>query len=229
MKDPLDTGHGMKLLLGLSLLLSAVVTGAVAYKLATRPPPPLAEPDYRGSRATLFRVQASPADVVLLGDSLTDWGEWHELLQRAVINRGIAGDTTEDVRARLGPVLAATPKTIALMVGVNDLLRGGTVDGTAGGVLAIVKEIRAKAPGTRLLVQSILPIRVPGDVEVNAWIDRVNARLAAGAAAGGYEYLDVSRAVRGPDGALDQRFTTDGLHLSGEGYQAWANVLRKAL
>jgi len=219
----------MRPVLAASLIVNLAGAGALAYKLATRPPPPPREPDYRGSRATLFRVLASPADVVLLGDSLTDWGEWHELLQRAVVNRGIAGDTTGDVRARLGPVLSATPKTIALMIGVNDLLRGGTVDSTADGVLAIVKEIRAKLPGTRLVVQSLLPIRVPGDEEVNRWIVRVNDRLAAGAAAGGYQYLDVAKALRARDGALDQRFTTDGLHLSGEGYQAWAKVLRQAL
>lgn len=212
-----------------ALVLSLIVNVVGACKLATRPPPPPPEPDQRGSRATLFRVLASPADLVLLGDSLTDWGEWHELLQRSVVNRGIAGDTTEDVRARLGAVVRATPKTIALMVGVNDLLRGGTVEGTTDGVLAIVGEIRAKLPGTRLIVQSVLPIRVPGDEEVNGWIAQVNARLAAGAAAGGYDYLDVARAVRAADGALDQRFTTDGLHLSGEGYQAWAKVLRQAL
>ena len=33
------------------------------------------------------------ADIVMLGDSLTEWGNWHELVpEYRVINRGISGD-----------------------------------------------------------------------------------------------------------------------------------------
>ena len=219
----------MRLLLALSLMVNLAIAGFLVYRWATRPPPDRSGYDYRESRVTLLRVLSSQHELVLLGDSLTDWGEWPELLGRPVANRGIAGDTTEDVRARLGDVLATRPKTIAMMVGVNDLLRGGTEKGTGDGVLALVEEIRKQAPGTRLLVQSLLPVRAPGDGELNARIARINARLAEGATAGGYRYLDIAHALRGTDGRLEQRFTLDGLHLSGEGYRAWAGVLGPAL
>jgi lysophospholipase L1-like esterase len=162
---------------------------------------------------------------VLLGDSLTDWGEWHELLGFPAANRGISGDTTDDVLDRLDDVLARPPRTLALLIGVNDLIRGASVDRTVAGIEKIVARVREKAPQTQIIVQSLLPAAtLYGDL--NAKIDAVNARIGTSST---YAYLDVASALRGPDGTLDARFTTDGLHLSGEGYKAWAAVLAPAL
>ncbi len=45
------------------------------------------------------------ADVVLLGDSLTDFGEWPDLLpDLSVQNRGISGDTVWGVQKRLDQI-----------------------------------------------------------------------------------------------------------------------------
>src|SRR3954465_13997073 len=56
-------------------------------------------------RGDLFHALATAAvthrDVVVVGDSLTERGEWWELLDRPVANRGVAGDTVAAVRARL--------------------------------------------------------------------------------------------------------------------------------
>jgi lysophospholipase L1-like esterase len=166
----------------------------------------------------------------MLGDSLTDWGEWHELLGRPAANRGIAGDTTHDVAARLEDALDPPPRTLVLLIGVNDLLRGATAESTSRNILALVAEIRRRSPTTRVIVQSLLPVGArPPSGDLRERIDTVNTHLAAEASRAGYEYLDVASALRTPDGWLDPRFSTDGLHLSGAGYQTWATALAPIL
>jgi len=84
-------------------------------------------------------IQASHrADVVLLGDSIIDLME-PEYLPIPFANRGISGDTTSGVLARLPDILAGNPKTIILLVGINDLQKGAS----ASDVIAGIKRIRA--------------------------------------------------------------------------------------
>ena len=215
-----------------SLSLNVVVGGVLAYKLATRHPPPRSTPEYQRARASLFAVLArgpGASDLVLAGDSLTDRGEWDELLGRPVANRGVAGDTTRDLAARLDGVIGARPPaTVALMIGINDLLHGEGADATAERVLAIAADLVRRAPGSRVVVQSLLPVSA-SDAVTNQRVAAVNARLAASAARLGLVYADVAAAVRGPDGALDPRFTGDGVHLLGDGYRAWAAALARHL
>ena len=40
-------------------------------------------------------------------------------------------------------------------------------------------------------------------------------------------YIDVYSALVDQKGMLDQRYTNDGLHLMGEGYLAWKEVIEK--
>ena len=155
---------------------------------------------------------------VFLGDSVTDFGEWSELLGRPVANRGIAGDTTEDVLARLPAVLAVRPRQVYLMIGINDLLRGDPVDQVAARHADIVARLRAGGID-RVVVQALLPIN-PGLARVsldNPTIAAFNAKLPGA--------VDVATGLRNPAGELDARFTLDGLHLNGPGYRAWADAL----
>src|SRR6478752_2611588 len=60
--------------------------------------------------------------VALIGDSLTQSGDWAALLPgETVWNFGVAGDTTDDVLARLDDVIGSGPATVALLIGTNDL------------------------------------------------------------------------------------------------------------
>jgi lysophospholipase L1-like esterase len=58
----------------------------------------------------------------MLGDSLTEWGNWHELVpEHRIINRGIAGDTSSGVLDRLQEVIERRPKVVFVMIGTNDI------------------------------------------------------------------------------------------------------------
>jgi len=188
-------------------------------------------------RAGLFHELAAGSaahrDVVVLGDSLTDRGEWWELLERPVANRGIAGDTIEGVRARLDDIVALEPRVVFVLIGVNDLLAGTSPEALAIRHAALVAELRQRLPHTRIVVESLLPIReelVTRDVPLaSATVRRANELLRSGATGAGADWLDVNAGLSDATGELDIRYSSDGLHLSAAGYRAWAARLRPYL
>ncbi|HMG56575.1 MAG TPA: GDSL-type esterase/lipase family protein [Kofleriaceae bacterium] len=220
----------------LSLALNAA--GAIAWTarhVRRRPPrPEIASREQ--ARAALFHALAGPAahrDVVLLGDSLTERGEWWELLDRPAANRGIANDTIAGVRARLDDVVALAPRLVFVLIGVNDLMAGATPEAMAADHAALIAELRRRLPGARLVVESLLPIRdelVADDEPLTTQaVRRANQLLARGATAAGAEWLDVGARLADPGGELDPALSSDGLHLSAAGYRAWADALRPYL
>lgn len=169
----------------------------------------------------------------MLGDSLTDFGEWQELLGRCdVLNRGIGADTVLRARSRLDAVVALQPRAVVVMLGINDLLHGRSVDQTLGDHAALIEELHERLPQTRILVQGLLPVR-PGSTEPveidSALVHRFNDGLRAASTradrASYASYVDVGAEMIGTDGELDSSLTTDGLHLNGRGYVIWRNAL----
>lgn len=235
------------LLLVASLVLNAVLVGAAAAfvssrgglgylraRLAPRPAATSADTEMSAhwrSRVSMHaHTPIAPGDVVLLGDSLTEWGDWVALLGDARLrNRGIAGDTVDGVQRRLEPILAERPRLIVLMIGINDLLGGAEPAAVLASQRALIGRIRAEAPEARLLVLSLLPVEPQAvGVRHNPRIAAVNAGLGPAAREAGAEWLDLWPLLGG-DGGLDRRYTHDGLHLNGDGYALWAEALRPRL
>ena len=235
------------LLLLASLTLNAVLVGAacafvasrgglgyVVARLSPSPPAPASDAEMSShwrSRVSMHdRSPLAAGDLVVLGDSLTEWGAWGELLGDPLVrNRGIAGDTVAGVARRLGPIVAARPRLIVLMIGINDLLGGAEPAALLAAQRALIGRIRAEAPETRLLILSLLPVD-PHEVGArhNPKIAAVNEGLAAIAREAGAEWLDLWPLMGGAAG-LDRRYTYDGLHLNGEGYAVWVEALRPRL
>jgi lysophospholipase L1-like esterase len=189
------------------------------------------QPPHWRSRAELFAAApARPGDVVMLGDSLTEFAPWADLLGRPELrNQGIAGDTVAGVALRLPAALSGPPRVVALMIGINDLLRGKEPEALIAAQRDLIGRIRAEAPGTRLIVQALLPVHPHAmGVRHNPRIARVNAALQASAQAAGAEWLDL-HPLLGGDAGLTPHFSYDGLHLNGAGYAAWVAALRPHL
>jgi lysophospholipase L1-like esterase len=225
----------MRWLAVLSLALNAAFV-ALWGAQHLRSPPPVPALRERARTDLFHALAAGPAvhrDAVVVGDSLTERGEWWELLGRPVANRGIAGDTVETVRARLDDIAALDPRVVFVLVGVNDLLAGASPEALAARHAALIAELRRRLPQARIVVESLLPIRdelVALDAELtSATVRRANALCQRGAAAAGADWLDVHSRLTDPGGELDPRYSSDGLHLSGAGYRAWAAALEPYL
>ena len=92
---------------------------AAAQTTRWRAPDPGKSAYYEARTALLREIKVIP-DIVMLGDSLTEWGNWHELMpQHHIINRGIAGDTSSSVLDRLDEVMQRQPKVVFVMVGTT--------------------------------------------------------------------------------------------------------------
>ncbi|MCP6759627.1 MAG: GDSL-type esterase/lipase family protein [Fischerella sp. CENA71] len=189
-------------------------------------------PPYYWHKINQFiKLPQSESDVIMLGDSITDEGEWIELLSNInVKNRGISGDTTERIYYRLETILSTEPKQIFLMVGINDLINAHkSVAQTIDSYENILHEFQDKAPNTKIFVQSVLPVnnQVYLYWQDNNNILELNLGLRELAIKYNYEYIDLFSHLADSKKQLDTRYTKDGLHLNGEAYLVWKSVIEK--
>lgn len=186
------------------------------------------------SRVAYFR-QLPPVKKALVfwGDSITDWGDWAELLNfRKAINRGIAGDNTYGLRARLDEVLRHDPRKLFILIGTNDINKKIPLSLIVENYKKIIAETKRRSPATIIYVQSVLPInnQLIGRqyyIGTNEQIIALNKALQEMAAAQHVRYVDVYNQLLDAKQQLDARYTYDGLHLSGQGYLAWVNYLKQ--
>lgn len=189
---------------------------------------------YWHQRVSLFEMlPVEREDILFVGNSITDGGEWHELLQNPRIkNRGISGDISKGVLDRLPSLLKGRPKKIFLMIGVNDLAQGIAIDTIARNIEAIVAEIQTKSPQTKIYLQSVLPLSnemkmFSNHTKRSADVVPLNDLLKKIATARQITYVDLYTHFVNPEtGMLNLRYSNDGLHLMGAGYLHWATLIK---
>jgi lysophospholipase L1-like esterase len=205
--------------------------GGIAYLRSHWDGTPIVGSD-RLVRQSLFEFLARPIpgpSIVFLGDSITEFCEWDELLGIPVINRGISGDTTADVLSRLDAVSIIHPTSVFLMVGINDAAGRVDVATAAQNYRQIIQHIRESSPNTIIYAQSVLPVysymadqllgRGRGP-EINRWVDAMNEQIRHLADDKSVIFLDL-RDDLSQHGELDPRYSADGVHLNGVGYGVW--------
>ncbi|MFE4948628.1 GDSL-type esterase/lipase family protein [Leifsonia sp. NPDC056665] len=180
-------------------------------------------------RRSRFEVGEAPADhVIFLGDSITEHGLWDEWFpELRLLNRGVGGETVEEVTARVPRTLPGA-RAVSVLVGTNDLTGFGRSRKVADIVEhyeELVAAIRHALPDAPVLLNSILP----RDRLMAGRVRELNVRISEMAAAAGMHYVDAWSQLRGTHDQLRPEFTRDRIHLTGAGYQRWLKVLRPAL
>lgn len=183
-------------------------------------------------RASLFdSLPVDSDDIIMLGNSLTNGCEWHELLGNPnVKNRGITSDVIQGVYDRLGPIIEGRPAKIFLMIGVNDISHDLTADSIATAYVGLIRHIRENLPETELYVQSCLPINISYNqflrmADKEQTILDVNSRVSAMSDSMGFTWIDLYSRFVDADGHMKRTLTNDGLHLLGEGYLLWRDCI----
>lgn len=172
-------------------------------------------------------------EIVFLGNSITEQGEWQELIPgKPVINRGIGGDNTFGVLARLDDIVAARPKTIFLLIGINDLSRKLPYDVIIRNYRRIIAKIKTGTPKTTLYIQSVLPLnssmttapylqgRNPMQMELNRMIKELCAEEKL-------TYVDLHPLFEDENKELKKELSIDGIHLKASAYIMWVEYLKK--
>lgn len=187
---------------------------------------------YWHQRATLFRsLPQTEGDIIFLGDSITDGGEWDELFGDSHCkNRGISGDITAGVLKRLDEIVKRKPKKIFLLIGINDLSRNISQDSVLKNILLIADAVKKYSPVTKLYVQSILPVndsfrKFNGHVDKGDNVRWVNEQLKANEGSYIYTFINLHKYFANDSGKLDKKYSNDGLHLTGAGYRWWKQLV----
>ncbi|EAW35629.1 GDSL-type esterase/lipase family protein [Lyngbya sp. PCC 8106] len=181
-------------------------------------------------KAVIASQSNSTRLAVLLGDSLSMWFPT-ALLPEGIfwLNQGISGDTTGGILKRLFALDAVEPHAIYILAGINDLKLKTPVHVILKNYQRILQELQEKHPTSQLFVQSLFPTSLPSQflsfTIPNSQINQFNLELKQLAQQENTNYLDFHPRFANPSGNLDSKLTTDGLHLTPEGYQVWQFAL----
>ncbi len=181
-------------------------------------------------------------DLLFLGDSITD--AWRGKTQKALwderfaplkaANFGISGDRTQHVLWRIqnGELEGIQPKAVMLMIGTNNI---GQKDpepaaSAVAGVQAIVKEVHAKSPKSKILLLGVFPRSEKPDHAHRAVIKEINAAIAKLDDGGkSVSFLDIGDKFLQPDGSITREVMPDFLHLTPKGYEIWADAVKEPI
>ncbi|MBN3894724.1 MAG: G-D-S-L family lipolytic protein [Nostoc sp. NOS(2021)] len=192
--------------------------------------------DILKQEAKVAADQRPPHLTILAGDSLSLWFP-PELLPegKSWLNQGISGETSNGLLKRLKIFDRTQPEVIFVMIGINDLIGGMSDRVILDNQRQIINYLRKVHPTAQIVVQSILPHGAEEAtwkgrdkllIVANSRIRELNQQLQSISTKKGVKYLDLYPLFTNKQGNLRREFTTDGLHLSPEGYVVWRSALQ---
>ena len=183
------------------------------------------DPYYKHKKSQFQMLsQNTKYTTVMLGDSITDEGQWDELLDNPFVqNRGISGDTTDGVLERLDSINKSI-KQVFIMIGVNDIMRGKEVDEVYSNYLKIIKFFQDR--NIKVYIQSTLFIGERRAENFNIKVEDLDKRLEKYASENSITFINLNP-ILAPNKILKKEFTFDDLHLNGTAYKLWAQEIKK--
>lgn len=217
------------------LLLLFVIVGARAIYAQKRPYDTVPNmPEHYWVQMEKFKKEAAvPGKTVFVGNSITEAGQWKKLLKdSAVINRGISGDNTFGLLARVSEIIKLKPSKLFILIGTNDLSRNIPDEAIIENIFTFLSKVKGGSPNTKIFVQSILPVNETIKIFPQQYKDNgshiliINDQLSRYADRMRYTYIDLYSNFLDEQGKMKTTYTTDGLHLNEAGYQRWVEVLK---
>jgi lysophospholipase L1-like esterase len=171
--------------------------------------------------------------LVFLGDSITQgWGDDFRGAFKGVqvANRGISGDTTRGLLARLDEdVLSLDPAGVVLLIGTNDVDVNVSPEGIADNVKLLLDKIEADDPNTPVVLCQVFPTSGKKNRPTEK-IRKLN-QLMADVARGREQVtvVDTYTLFANGDGEAKLEEFPDLLHPNAAGYAKWRAALWPAL
>lgn len=176
------------------------------------------------NRREQFEIFGKQADVVMIGDSITHGGHWEDMFtDTKIANRGIDGDRTDDVMRRLESIISVRPKKAFVMIGINDLNWGRSVDE----VFEDYKKIEGSLTNRKIevFVQSTLECSRNTCNATLGKIRELNRKLETYAAQQKLTFININDGLTSEQEGLLSEYTYDGTHLRGNGYVKWSRTI----
>lgn len=189
---------------------------------------------YQQRMAYFEKLPTIQSAVIFLGNSITERAEWQELLadyRYPVLNRGIGGDNSFGILARIDDVVRNKPRAVFLMDGINDQFRKLPHEVSIQNYRRIVRKIKMKSPRTKIYIQSALPINEMITTEDytrgrNELVPELNKKLSQLAKEEDVVFIDLCPLFQDDEGRLSKEYTVDGVHLIPTAYIKWVKLLK---
>jgi lysophospholipase L1-like esterase len=148
---------------------------------------------------------------------------WKQHFEERAFDFGQSADKTQHVLWRLAnfDLSGLAPKVAIIMIGTNNVQ--DTPEDIVAGVRAVIDATRSKFGGVKVVLVSILP-----NARATDKMAQVNTLLAPLADKHNVFYLDLASKFT-PVGDNWKGLGRDKLHLTAEGYEAWASELETLL
>lgn len=181
-------------------------------------------------------------DLLMVGDSIVfQWGRrgkkvWDEFYgDRKAVNIGSSGDRTYHMlwhfqNGGLDGMKERNPKLVVMMIGTNN--RGEPEKhgkDTAYGILALLKEIHAKLPESKILLMPIFPRGDTPEDKGRIRNGEINKILCAYVDDKTVHWLDIGHVFLDDEGNMNRDLMPDALHPNEEGYRVWAKAMEPTL
>ena len=197
----------------------------------------LKNPLYTRTLEMYDSYKTKQADVIMLGNSLTNGANWNELLGRTnVLEMGIPSDILSGYFARINYVFKFNPKVVFIMGGLNDIYNWTPVEEIFSIYIKLINKLREK--NIIVVIQSTTYAGknwgkdYGGTPEINAGrnreVDKLNKMLSQFAADNKLDFIDVNSKLS-RNGFLRDELTWDGVHFRASAYKIWANEVDKVL
>jgi len=192
---------------------------------------------FKKENAILVPLESGKDRIVFMGNSITiGWLNIHPLFfeNKPYINRGISGQTTPQMLVRFrADVVDIDATAVVILAGTNDIAEN-TGPTTLNMILDNLKSMSeiAQANNVKIILCSILPAYdYPWrtGLEPNVKIPELNKMIKGYAKANDIYYLDYFKALNDGKNGIIKKYTTDGVHLTEEGYKLMEPMLEKAL
>ena len=193
--------------------------------------------EFQEANARLPQVKQNEKRVVFMGNSITiGWLQTHPdfFKNKPYVNRGISGQTTPQMLVRFrADVVDLDAAAVVLLAGTNDIA-GNTGPVTLEMILDNIKSMTeiAQANDIKVILCSVLPAFDypwrPG-LAPNVKIPKLNKMIKRYAEESGAYYLDYFTALEDGNNGMIKEYTTDGVHLTLEGYQVMEPLVENAL
>ena len=211
--------------------LMLAVTALVSPAQTNVPAAPLSP-----EQQAFLKRKAAPIGVLFIGDDITAawngagravWTSRYAKLDAA--NFGVNGDRTEQLRSRIanGELDGISPKVVILMIGTNN--NNESAPKITANITAIVKQINAKLPQSKLLLLGIFPRGFIATDRLRSKMAAVNAELAKLHDGQKTFYLEIWEQFLAESGWIPKETMPDAMHLTARGYQIWADAMQPTL
>ncbi|BCU76579.1 GDSL-type esterase/lipase family protein [Luteolibacter sp. LG18] len=204
-------------------------------------------------RAILKLADDLKPEIVLIGDSITHF--WDGAPQsdqmkprgplsfeqtfsgKRVINLGYGWDRTQNVLWRLdhSELDGIHAQWVVINIGSNNFAgtpnaRVNSPAEIADGIREIVLRVRAKSPGSKIVITGVFPFGRDPDASKREPVNELNKLLADSyREVPGIRFIDVNSELLQPDGSLSAEIMPDGVHPAEKGYKIWGDALAKAM